>query len=215
MFSPPLRALHRLLLPYPKDIHAHFRFSLRHRIRVSTVSTQSPPRKPTNEQIPYTSVRVVDPQTERLSPARQPLQTLLSSLDLKKWTVELVAEMPEPIVRISDRKEAYQRYKEQRKALKKGLKAGVAPKEIQLTWSTASGDVSHKLAQARLHLEKGHKVDVVFGPKKRQRLPPVKEMQARAHHVLSELQDVAKEWKEREMTGAIMIMFFQGKSESQ
>ncbi|KAL4075619.1 hypothetical protein J3A83DRAFT_4077190, partial [Scleroderma citrinum] len=162
-----------------------------------------------NEKIPYRLVRVVDPETDKLSPTKQLLQNLLSSLDLKKWIVELVAETPEPIVRISDRKESFQKFKEQRKAMKKGLKSGEAPKEIQLTWGTAAGDISHKLAKARLHLEKGFKADVVFARRKGQELPTRKEMQARVEEVALELEDIAKEWKAREVTPTMTIMFFQ------
>ena len=171
-------------------------------------------RKPINEKIPYRLVRVVDPDTEKLSPNKELLHNLLASLDLKKWIVELVSERPEPIVRISDRKELFQKQKEQRKAAKKGLKSGEAPKEIQLTWGTASGDITHKLAKARAHLEKGYKVDVVFAHKKGQELPGRKEMQTRAQEIVSALEDIAKEWKSREVTPTMTAMFFQGKSDS-
>ncbi|KAG6333083.1 hypothetical protein ID866_6007 [Astraeus odoratus] len=204
---------HNLLLsPCPYHTHPVFHFTPRSLARVSSKLPDT--RKPTNEKIPYSFVRVVDPETDKLSPTKQSLSALLSSLDLKKWIVELVSEKPEPIVRVIDRREAFQKYKEQRKAMKKGLKSGEAPKEIQLTWGTASGDISHKLAKARSHLEKGCKVDVVFAPRKGQGLPSPKERHARANEVALALEDIAKEWKAREVTPAMTIMFFQGKSDS-
>ncbi|KAI6046512.1 hypothetical protein EDC04DRAFT_1478676 [Pisolithus marmoratus] len=209
------RVHHQLLLPYPQCTR---------RILISTLHSlnrsyaTSPKhldnRKPTNDKIPYAFVRVVDPETNKLSPTKQSLQTLISSLDLKKWIVELVAEKPEPIVRIVDRKEAFQKYKEQRKAMKKGTKSGEAAKEIQLTWATASGDISHKLAKARSYLEKGCKVEIVFARKKGQPLPTPKEMQGRLQDVASELMDVSKDWKVREVSSTMKVISFQGTCDS-
>lgn len=72
-------------------------------------------REPTNGK------RVVDPETERLS-----------LLDLKQWIVEFIAAKPESIECILDGKAAFQKNKEQRKALKKGTKSGEVANEIQL-----------------------------------------------------------------------------------
>jgi len=199
----------------PNHTPLSFQSSPRQFVRAYVASSKLPDtRKPTNEKIPYRLVRVVDPDTDKLSPNKELLHNLLASLDLKKWIVELVSDSPEPIVRVLDRKESFQKQKEQRRALRKGLKSGEAPKEIQLTWGTASGDIVHKLAKVRSHLEKGYKADVVFAPKKRQGLPTRKEMQARVQEVVLALEDVGKEWKAREVTPTMTIMFFQGKSNS-
>ncbi|KAF9224405.1 hypothetical protein BS17DRAFT_72434 [Gyrodon lividus] len=174
--------------------------------RYATADTS---RKPTNDKIPHTHVRTIDPDTSKLSPAPTRLTDLLASLDLKKDLVELVTSSPEPIVRVVDRKEAFARYKEQKKAQKKGIKSGEAPKEIQLTWGVAKGDLEHKLAKARTQLEKGHRVAVVLAPKKGQTLPTPKEMQTRAHEIAEALQDIGKEWREREVTRTMTVMSFQ------
>ncbi|KAI6168872.1 hypothetical protein EDD17DRAFT_1683659 [Pisolithus thermaeus] len=209
------RVHHQLLPPYPQYTCGIFIPALRTLSRsYATPSKHVDNRKPTNDKIPYAFVRVVDPETDKLSPTKQSLQTLLSSLDLKQWIVELVAAKPEPIVRILDRKEAFQKYKEQRKAMKKGTKSGEAAKEIQLTWATASGDVSHKLAKARSFLEKGCKVDIVFARKKGQPSVTPKEMQARLQDVASELEDVSKEWKVREVTSTMRVISFKGTCDS-
>lgn len=205
------RVRRRLLPLYPEFTRGIFASTLHPLNRSYATSPKLlDNRKPTNDKIPYALVRVVDPETDKLSPTKQSLRTLLSSLDLKKWIVELVAEKPEPIVRILDRKEAFQKYKEQRKATKKGTKSGEAAKEIQLTWATASGDVSHKLAKARSYLEKGCKVDIVFASKKGQPLPKPKEMQVRLQDIASELTDVSKEWKVREVSSTMRVISLQG-----
>ncbi|KIJ70614.1 hypothetical protein HYDPIDRAFT_122644 [Hydnomerulius pinastri MD-312] len=199
--------------PHKASLNSFLRGTLPHtrtRDFVRTyASATAPPHKPTNEKIPHTHIRIVDPITSKLSPAPTPLTDLLASLDLKTQLVELVTSTPEPIVRVVDRKEAFARYKEQRKALKKGQKSGEAPKEIQLTWAVASGDLKHKLAKVRSNLEKGYKVDVVLAPKKGQVLPKPKEMEARAVEIAQALGDVGKEWKDREVGKTITIMSFQ------
>ncbi|KAF8841291.1 hypothetical protein BDN67DRAFT_532106 [Paxillus ammoniavirescens] len=174
-----------------------------------TYATVDTSRKPTNDKIPHTHVRIIDPETSKLSAAPTRLTDLLASLDLKKDLVELATSSPEPIVRIVDRKEAFAKYKELKKALKKGNKSGEAAKEIQLTWGVAKGDLEHKLAKARTQMEKGHRVAVVLAPKKGQTLPTPKEMQARAQEVEEALRDTGKEWREREVTKTMTIMSFQ------
>ncbi|KAH7888154.1 hypothetical protein F5I97DRAFT_959471 [Phlebopus sp. FC_14] len=159
-----------------------------------------------NAKIPYKRVRIVD-SNNKLSPTTQSLSDLLASLDLKKSLVELVSETPEPIVRVSDRREAVARYKEQKKAHKEGLKKGHAAKEIQLSWTVAPGDLQHKLAKARTLLDKGHRVDIVFASKG-DRGPGMRAMQMRAHQVTQGLGDIAKEWKPKETTRTMMIMSF-------
>ncbi|KAF9242933.1 hypothetical protein BU15DRAFT_43459 [Melanogaster broomeanus] len=175
----------------------------------SLTPTADTSRRPTNQKIPYTHVRTVDPVTSKLSLATTPLADILSSLDLKKYLVELVASTPEPIVRIVNRREALAKAKELKKARKQSaIKSGEA-KEIQLSWSIDKADLGHKLAKARANLEKGYRVTVVLAPKAGQRGPPHKEMQMRAREVAEALVDIGKEWRERELTKGMVIMSFQ------
>jgi len=136
------------------------------------------------------------------------LTDVLASVDLKTWRVELVTEDPEPIVRVVDRRESYEKWKEQKKAFRKGVKAG-EQKEIQITWGVDAGDLKHKIMKARAELEKGCRVDIVIAPKRGQKLPKPNEMMARADEVSAMLLDIAKEWRARDVQKTITVMSFQ------
>lgn len=71
------------------------------------------------------------------------------------------------VCHIVDKKEAYEREKEQKK--KSAAKAGgvVKVKEMELTWSISGGDIETKMRQILGFLEKGMKVNIAFGKKRR------------------------------------------------
>ncbi|KAG1753240.1 hypothetical protein EDB19DRAFT_817866 [Suillus lakei] len=174
---------------------------------VRTYASAGPARRTGDDKIPFRIVRLVHPETGKLEPPTR-LSDVLESVDLKAFRVELVTEDPEPIVKIVDRRDSYQKWKEQKKAFRKGVKAG-EQKEIQITWGVDDGDLKHKITKARAELEKGYRVDVVIAPRRGQKLPKPDAMAARASEIASMLLDIAKEWKTRDVQKTITVMSFQ------
>lgn len=170
-------------------------------------ASAGPARRTGDEKIPYRIVRVVNSETGKLDPPTR-LSDILASVDLKALRVELVTEDPEPVVKIVDRRDSYEKWKEQKKAFRKGVKAG-EQKEIQVTWGVDAGDLKHKIMKARAELEKGCRVEIVIAPKRGQKLPKPNEMVARANEISSSLQDIAKEWRTRDVQKTITTMSFQ------
>ncbi|KAG1888865.1 hypothetical protein F4604DRAFT_1674474 [Suillus subluteus] len=162
---------------------------------VRTYASAGPARRTGDDKIPFRVVRLVHPETGKLEPPTA-------------FRVELVTEEPEPIVKIVDRRDSYQKWKEQKKAFRKGVKAG-EQKEIQITWGVENGDLKHKITKARAELEKGYRVDIVITPRKGQKLPKPDEMAARASEIASMLLDIAKEWKTRDVQKTTTVMSFQ------
>jgi len=174
---------------------------------VRTYASAGPARRTGDDKIPFRVVRLVHPETGKLEPPTR-LSDVLESVDLKAFRVELVTEEPEPIVKIVDRRDSYQKWKEQKKAFRKSAKAG-EQKEIQITWGVDDGDLKHKITKARAELEKGYRVDIVISPRKGQKLPKPDEMAARVSEIASMLLDIAKEWKARDIQKTTAVMSFQ------
>ena len=166
------------------------------------------PRRPTNRQIPFDHVYVLDSDTNKLSHTKHSLEDLLATR--QRRVVELVAATPEPIVRVTTRSEVEARYREMKRASRAGARVGEAPKEVQLTWGVASADLEHKLRKAGRDLDKGYRVVVVVTVKNghRHRPPSRQELVAFADEIATALSEVAQEWKEREFTGRSMTLSF-------
>jgi translation initiation factor IF-3 len=164
------------------------------------------PRRPTNRQIPFDHVYIVDPDTNKLSDSTHSLEELLATR--QRRIIELVASTPKPIVRVTTRSEVEARYREMKRALKKGARVGEEPKEVQLTWGVAKADLEHKLRKARRDLEKGYRVAVVVTVKNGHRPSNRQELVAFADEISATLGEVGEEWKDREFTGRLMNLSF-------
>jgi len=169
---------------------------------------EGPSRRPRNKEIPYDRVRLVDAETSALGPFI-PLEDILATLNKKEEMLELVAEKPDPIVKVVDKKASYSRMKEQ-KARKKDEAKTREEKEVQMTWGVASGDLQHKLKKARQELQKGNRVNLVFAPKKGQESLTPAQMAERVQETVDLLADVGKEWKVREAQGRTAVIHLQG-----
>lgn len=157
-----------------------------------------------NDNIPFKLVRLADPESGSLHPLA-PLKTILDSIDTKTHHIELVADRPDPIVKIVDTKEARERYKEAKKRAQAAARAQVR-KEIQLTWGVAPGDLAHKLEKVRQELAGGKKVDLVFTGKKGQTVPTKRAMDDRVKGVLETLADVGKEYLPMEVRKGMIVL---------
>ncbi|KAI0352747.1 hypothetical protein OH77DRAFT_756278 [Trametes cingulata] len=163
-------------------------------------------RKPRNEEIKHTVVRLVNPETGVLDPPAS-LRQILSRTDRQRYYVELVQDKPEPIVKIFDKKLLYDREKAQ-----KVLKASKKPpeeKEVQLTWGVGSGDLQFKLKKARTELEEGNHVNLVFAPKRGQKVPTPAEQEKLVEEALSILADVGKERRGRAVQKQAVAVFLE------
>lgn len=142
------------------------------------------------------------------------MQELVEETQDDGYVVELVSERPTPIVKLVDLRESRaatlkNRLRTQR--IESGPKQEIF-KEAQLTWFMGEADEAHKISKVREDLEKGgHKVDVVYKTKKRQRSPPKEEMIAKLEEVAQGLEDVSKQWKAISLTGGAGILHLQSK----
>lgn len=164
------------------------------------------PRRPQNEEIPYRSVRLVDPDTGHLNPPAL-LKSVLQAVASKTHFLELVSENPEPIVRVICRKDRHEKLKEIKQKRKDSKRED---KEIQLTWGVAAGDLQHKLKKVRQELQKGNRVSLVFAPKKGQSPLSAAQMASKVQETVDSLADVGKEWKLRDVQKATTAIHFQG-----
>ncbi|KAI0052630.1 hypothetical protein FA95DRAFT_1601674 [Auriscalpium vulgare] len=164
-----------------------------------------------NDNIPYKVVRVVDNETKKPGPPI-PLKDVLALLrhpsDIKpKKTVtthyvEVVRQPSEDmdgfaLVKLFDIKAQTARQRQQREHQRATRKL-TEQKEVQLTWHIAGGDLEHKLRKVREEIASGYRVDLVFAPKSGQQPLTPQKMDAKATEAVQALQDVAREWRERD-----------------
>jgi translation initiation factor IF-3 len=154
-------------------------------------------------------VQLVDPATKRLQPPTS-VREIMSSINLNTHFVELVAEYPNPIVRVSSKKDAFDKLKASKEKKKLQAKQSIEEKEIQMTWGVARGDLAHKLNKVIEELRKGNRVELVFAPKKGQVVPTPRNMDMRVEEILDLIKDVGKEWKPREVRNVVTILHLQG-----
>ena len=170
------------------------------------ISSSATGKRLVDDNIPFRSVRLADPESGSLHPLA-PLRTILNSIDRKTHHVELVADRPEPIVKIVDTRQAREKYREMKKRAQAVARAQVR-KEIQLTWGVAEGDLAHKLGKARQELAGGKKVDVIFASREGQVLPTKQAMDTRVEGVLDALADVGREYLPRRVRKKMVAMYF-------
>lgn len=92
--------------------------------------------------------------------------------------------------------------------------SGPSPKNLELNWAIASGDLKHRLEKLKGFLREGRKVEVLLGPKKRGRKATDEESKA----VLKAVKDAVHECKgageAKEPTGVVggvMTLVFEGR----
>jgi len=169
-------------------------------------------KRPTDDDIPFKLVRLADSESNTLHPLA-PLKKILNSIDRKTHHVELVADAPDPIVRILNTRGVREKYKEMKKRAQAAARAQVR-KEIQVTWAAAPGDLAHKVGKARQELMGGKKVDLIFASKKGQVVPTNQEMDVRIKEVLATLEDVGKEYLPREVRKTMTVLYLKSLSQS-
>lgn len=159
-----------------------------------------------NQDIPHRTVQLANEEGRLEAPI--PLSHLIASIDPKTHYVELVTADPQPIVKIKDKREEYNKLKAWNKKQKEAAASRVQ-KEIQMTWGVDSGDLAHKLKKARKELEKGNRVDLAFAPKTNQAPPKPQIMDIRLQEVVEMLSDIATEWMPRRVEKGVAVIYLQ------
>jgi len=222
MFSPV--SLRTIL--FSSRHHALPRFSL----PVSRFASTLKNTLPINNDIPYTYVRVVDPETRKPLPPKR-LSEVVDNLATEtqpkqgggppKTFVTQFAQLVAPpsettggyaLVKLVDRREAAAREKAQRIKAQASRKA-TSEKEIQFAWGIGAADVQHKLRKARQELERGVRVQLVFARKasggaERDSRTRAKQ-DALVTEVVEALADVGKEWRVRDERRNMMVVYLQ------
>ena len=167
--------------------------------------------------------RLVDPETNKLGPllkVKDLLEEIQNDKERRRWqSIELVSEAPEPIIKFVDKRAEFRAKKEQQQQKKQakleGKVVGTAQeKEIQMTWGVAPSDLHHKLRKAREVLQQGHRVSIVFAPKKGQPLPTPAQRLQKVDEAMQHLAEVGKEWKTPEIRGSMTIIYLKSNSQT-
>jgi len=182
-----------------------------------------------NSDIPYTYVRVVDPETRKPLPPKllaEVVDNLATEIQPKqggppKIVVTQFAQLVAPpseatngyaLVKLVARKEAAAREKTQRIKAQASRRAS-EEKEIQFAWSIGPGDLQHKLRKVRQELERGVRVQLVFARKASggaQRVSGTRaDQNALVEKVVEELEDVGREWRMRDERRNMVVAYLQ------
>ncbi|RYP01444.1 hypothetical protein DL764_006214 [Monosporascus ibericus] len=212
-------------------------------IKSRALSTTAPLRKKVdrvkrrqiNGQIPYKWIRLVQADGS-LSPEARQTDDVLMGLDLKTWTLELLAPPPAPrdpdsdadadsnsnvdagppaaICRIVDRAAATAAAEEAARAARR---KAVGTKELELNWAIAPHDLAHKLRRLREFLGKGMQVEVMLARKRGGRAAAKDEAEAllaRVREAALEGVPGAKEVRKMSGTvGGVVHLYFEGPPE--
>jgi hypothetical protein len=99
--------------------------------------------------------------------------------------------------------------------LKMNRKVAFEQKEVQISWSSADGDLHHKLDIANNFLERGDRVQIVFAPKNSG--SPSDISPARKDEMVALFEEGMDEygvsWKDKEVTKTAVVLHWQAKSE--
>ncbi|KAI4863229.1 hypothetical protein F4820DRAFT_379745 [Hypoxylon rubiginosum] len=213
-----------------------------HGVHVRTLTTTPPLRRVvadafhgrlTNKKIPYQWVRIASPPPESTLSPPQRTAAVLASLNPKKHTLVMVAPPPqrepspedgggdpaaagtvvEPLAavcRVVDNAAASAVAKEAQRAARRRT---VDSKELELSWSIAPHDLSHKLRRLRDFLDRGLSVEVLLAKKRRGRAATRDEAVAVLAAVREAVGEVGGAKEARRMDGEVggtVKLFFEG-----
>jgi translation initiation factor IF-3 len=138
---------------------------------------------------------------------------ILNSLDLKKESLVVVVPgepgVP-PICKIMN-KEAM---RQAEKAKAKSARGVVTTKTIELNWAIDGNDLSHRMMKMKQFLEKGHRVEVVLGAKKKGRKATEEEAKTLVKKIKSAMGEVEGAKENKPMEGKLLAattIYFEGK----
>ena len=161
--------------------------------RSTPISSKHDARPVRDADIPYRIVQLVQPDNS-LGPL-QTLRSILSAYDQSTHTLTLVQDNP-PIVKLVNLEDERMRARTAAAQAKLRRRAAPEEKEIQVSWTSAPGDLSHKLDLARSILERGDRVEVICAPRQgsREKFTDQRKREVFAH--FAALDEVGVRWKE-------------------
>jgi len=180
-----------------------------HASQINFSSSSIAAKRSLSREIPYAVVRLVDPESGQLNPPVA-LKDILPTFNRKEQFLQLVSEHPEPIVKLFNTKDVFAKEKERRAKAIAGRRTTIQ-KEIQLTWAVAPGDLEHKLKKVRMELERGYRIDLVYAPKTGAPMANPREMWRRVQETVDSLADIAEEWKPRDISRSITVIYLKAK----
>jgi len=163
-----------------------------------------PKGPPTNFEIKHRFVKIFDPETQALTDSR-PLTSVIESIDQRMEFVQLIRVEPDPVVKIMNKHDVYEKSKARKAKSTKSI-----TKEIQMTWETAAGDLAHKLGKVRDALEEGSRVDIAFTTKKGRSPPSRPEMIGRIDEIVTQFADISTVRSPVKFQHGTTIIFLQG-----
>ncbi len=128
-------------------------------------------------------------------------------------------ERPYPVCKMYDKKAAREAEEAKRKTAKVMKRTRGQLKQLDLNWTVSDNDLGHRMARAKEFLEKGWKVEVVFGSQRKSGWAKKREVTLEeATGVLEKIRKAVGEIEgaqEKEMQGVVgkeAILFFEGKA---
>lgn len=148
--------------------------------------------------------------------APQSTRSILATVDPATHTLSVVSASP-PIVKILSRDDERRKDLEQQAKAKIRRKTAVESKEVQVSWSSAEGDLAHKLAGAQAVLERGDRLELVFAKRKGGgQDAPVSQKRQKEIVALFEdrLKDVGVKWRaDDERPNGVRVAYWDPKGE--
>jgi len=177
------------------------RLPLPHQQKCYASSAAVKSRLPRDDEIKSWSITLVG-EDGKLQDA-QPTLDVLDSIDRKKDSLVVVVPgepgVP-PICKIMN-KEAMRLAE---KARLKGAKSGVTEKTIELNWAIDGNDLNHRMIKMKGFLQKGYRVEVVLGAKRKGRKATAEEAEALIAKVRAAVAEVEGTKESKPVDGKIL-----------
>lgn len=184
-----------------------------------------PERRPRDEEIRAFKIYVVRPKDDRLPEPRFLSEVLdARERDEKGRPTQFIQEVsppseerPYPICRVYDKKAAREAEEAKRKA-SKTTKMKWQSKQLEVSWTVSDNDLGHRMARLKEFLEKGWRVEIVFGSKRKGWMDRREASPEEARSVLEKIRKTVGEVEgaqEKQMQGKVgqdAILSFEGKA---
>lgn len=96
----------------------------------------------------------------------------------------------------------------------KGLGVGKPPKNLELNWAVAPGDLAHRLKKMQEFLREGRKVEILLGPKRKGRVATeqeCKDVLRKVREAVAECKGAVEKKAPSGSLGGVMTLIYEGK----
>ncbi|KAL2048213.1 hypothetical protein N7G274_000124 [Stereocaulon virgatum] len=186
-----------------------------------------PDRPPRDEEIKAFRIYLVDPETGKLSEPVPLLDVLDARLkDEKGRPTQCLQEVapaspkedrPYPVCKMFDKKSVRAVETAKQKAKRETKQQ---TKQLEISWTVSDNDLSHRLVRLKEFLEKGWKVELVFGARRKGWMGKRKATPEEIERVLERIKSAvgeiegAKEWKPMQgLVGEQAVLSYRGNSD--